>query len=77
MASKYRQVLCESAWMVGAAGTIASFLDASGIGEFIIHVIPILIAEGIPQVAPRHRTIPLHLRFRAATLTASCDCIMM
>ena len=29
--------------------------------EFSIHVIPVLIGEGIPLVAPRHRNIPLEL----------------
>ncbi|HEY6306846.1 MAG TPA: dihydrofolate reductase family protein [Candidatus Angelobacter sp.] len=48
-------------WIMGGAGIIASFLDEGEIDEFIIHVIPKLIGEGIPLVAPRHRTIPLDL----------------
>jgi dihydrofolate reductase len=48
-------------WMMGGAGIIASFLDAGEIDEFIIHVIPIFIGEGIPLIAPRHRTVPLKL----------------
>ena len=48
-------------WMMGGAGIIASFLDAGAIDEFSIHVIPVMIGEGIPVVAPRHRNIPLHL----------------
>jgi len=48
-------------WMMGGGGIIASFLDAGEIDEFIIHVIPTLIGEGIPLVAPRHRTVPLKL----------------
>ena len=47
--------------MMGGAGLIASFLDEGEIGEFIIHVIPIFIGEGIPLVQPRHRSIPLKL----------------
>ena len=31
------------------------------IDEFSIHVIPVMIGEGIPLVAPRHRNIPLGL----------------
>ena len=42
-------------WMMGGGGLIASFLDAGEIDEFDIHVIPTLIGEGIPLVAPRHR----------------------
>lgn len=48
-------------WMMGGAGIIASFLDAGAIDEFSIHVIPVMIGEGIPLVAPRHRNIPLQL----------------
>jgi dihydrofolate reductase len=49
-------------WMMGGAGIIASFLDEGEIHEFIIHVIPVFIGEGIPLVAPRHRYVPLKLR---------------
>jgi dihydrofolate reductase len=48
-------------WMMGGAGIIASFLDEGEIDEFIISVIPTLIGEGIPLLAPRHRTVPLKL----------------
>jgi dihydrofolate reductase len=48
-------------WMMGGGGIIASFLDAGEIDEFIIHVIPKFIGEGIPLIAPRHRTVPLKL----------------
>ena len=49
-------------WMMGGGELIASFLDASEIDEFDIHVIPTLIGEGIPLMAPRHRDVPLRLR---------------
>ena len=49
-------------WMMGGASLIASFLDAGEIDEFIIHVIPTFIGEGIPLIAPRHRCVPLVLR---------------
>ncbi len=49
-------------WMMGGGELIASFLDAGEIDEFDIHVIPTLIGEGIPLVAPRHRDVPLNLR---------------
>ena len=48
-------------WMMGGGELIASFLDAGEIDEFDIHVIPTLIGEGIPLVAPRHRDIELKL----------------
>jgi dihydrofolate reductase len=49
-------------WMMGGGGLIASFLDAGEIDEFDIHVIPTLIGQGIPLIAPRHRDMPLRLR---------------
>ena len=48
-------------WMMGGGGIVASFLDEGAIDEFIIHVIPTFIGEGIPLIAPRHRTVPLKL----------------
>ena len=49
-------------FMMGGAGLIGSFLDQSEIDEFIIHVIPTFIGEGIPLIQPRHRLVPLKLR---------------
>jgi dihydrofolate reductase len=48
-------------WMMGGGGIIGSFLDAGAIDEFIIHVIPVFIGEGIPLIAPARRTVPLKL----------------
>ena len=48
-------------WMMGGGGIIASFLDAGEMDEFIIHVVPVFIGEGIPLIAPRQRTVPLKL----------------
>ena len=49
-------------WMMGGGELIASFLDDGEIDEFDIHVIPTLIGEGIPLIAPRHRDVALRLR---------------
>jgi dihydrofolate reductase len=48
-------------WMMGGAGIIASFLDAGEIDEFIIHIVPTFIGEGIPLVQPARRTVALEL----------------
>lgn len=48
-------------WMMGGAAIIGSFLDADAIDEFIVHVIPTFIGEGIPLIAPKRRTVPLEL----------------
>lgn len=48
-------------WMMGGGGLIGSFLDEGEIDEFSMHVIPVLIGEGIPLIRPKHRTLPLKL----------------
>jgi dihydrofolate reductase len=48
-------------WIMGGGGLIASFLDAGEIDEFIIHVIPTFIGEGIPLIQPSRRMVPLEL----------------
>jgi len=47
--------------MMGGGEIIASFLDQGEIDEFRIHLIPILIGEGIPLIQPRHRSVCLKL----------------
>ena len=58
---KLKAMRGKNIWMMGGAEIIASFLDAGAIDEFSIHVIPVMIGEGIPLVAPRYRNIPLEL----------------
>jgi len=48
-------------WLVGGAELVATFLDSGQVDEFIIHVIPKMIGEGIPLVAARHRDLGLKL----------------
>ncbi len=48
-------------WLMGGGDIIASFLDARAIDEFVISVVPVLIGEGIPLIARRHRHVPLDL----------------
>lgn len=60
-AARLRAKKGKDIWMMGGAGIIASFLDEGEIDEFILSIIPTLIGEGIPLIAPRHRTVPLKL----------------
>jgi dihydrofolate reductase len=60
-ATRLRKKKGKDIWMMGGAGIIASFLDAGEIDEFMIHVIPTFIAEGIPLIGPGRRTVPLRL----------------
>jgi len=61
-AKRLRATAGKNIWMMGGAGLITSFLDEGEIDEFIIHVIPTFIGEGIPLIQPRHRLVPLKLR---------------
>jgi dihydrofolate reductase len=60
-ATRLREKKGKDVWMMGGAGIIASFLDEGEIDEFMIHVIPKFIGEGIPLIAPGRRTVPLKL----------------
>jgi dihydrofolate reductase len=48
-------------WIMGGGGIIASFLDAGEVDELVISVVPTIIGEGIPLLAPARRTVPLTL----------------
>jgi dihydrofolate reductase len=61
MNTRLRKKKGKDIWMMGGAGIIASFLDEGEIDEFMIHVIPKHIGEGIPLIAPGRRTVPLRL----------------
>ena len=60
-AKRLRATPGKDVWMMGGAGLIGTFLDAGEIDEIIVHVIPTIIGEGIPLIAPRHRRVPLRL----------------
>ena len=49
-------------WIMGGGGLIASFVDAGEVDDFILHVIPTFIGEGIPLIAPAERTLPVTLK---------------
>jgi len=48
-------------WLVGGTELIGAFLDAGVVDEFVLHVIPHMIGEGIPLMSPRHTDVPLKL----------------
>ena len=60
-ATRLRDEKGKDIWMMGGAGIIASFLDEGEIDDFMIHVIPTFIGEGIPLIAPGRRSVPLKL----------------
>ncbi|MEP6819682.1 MAG: dihydrofolate reductase family protein [bacterium] len=60
-AKRLRATPGKNIWLMGGGGIIASFLDAGEIDEFVIHVIPTFIGEGIPLIAPKQRLVALNL----------------
>ena len=60
-AKRLRAQLGKDIWLMGGASLIGSFLDQGQIDEFIIHVIPTLIGEGIPILGAGRRDVPLSL----------------
>ena len=60
-AQRLRATPGKNLWMMGGGELIASFLDAGEIDQFDLAVVPVLIGEGIPLIAPRHRDLPLQL----------------
>ena len=60
-AERLRSEKGKDIWLVGGGELVASFLDSGQVDEFMIHVIPKMIGEGIPLVAPRHRDLRLKL----------------
>jgi dihydrofolate reductase len=61
-AERLRKQAGKNIWMMGGGEIIGSFLDEDAIDEFVISVVPTLIGEGIPLIAPKHREVPLRLR---------------
>lgn len=60
-ARRVREAEGQNLWLMGGGGVIASFLDAGAIDQIIVTVMPVLIGEGIPLVAPRHRHVAMKL----------------
>jgi dihydrofolate reductase len=48
-------------WLMGGGELIASFLDEEAIDHFVISIVPVLIGDGIPLIARRHRYVTMRL----------------
>jgi len=59
--SRLRQQPGKNIWLMGGGEIIAAFLDAGAVDEFVVSVVPVLIGEGIPLLAPGRRHVSLHL----------------
>jgi dihydrofolate reductase len=60
--SRLREQPGKNMWLMGGGELIASFLDEHAIDEFVISIVPVVIGDGIPLIARRHRHVPLELR---------------
>lgn len=60
--ARLRKTAGKNIWMMGGGEIIASFLDEGAIDELVISIVPAVIGEGIPLIAPRHRDVALQLR---------------
>lgn len=61
-ARRLRRQRGRTVWHMGGGELIGAFLDAGALDELIIHVVPVLIGEGIPLLDPRRREIRLTLK---------------
>jgi dihydrofolate reductase len=59
--SRLRQQPGKHIWLMGGGELIAAFLDAGAVDEFVVSVVPVLIGEGIPLLAPHRRHVSLEL----------------
>ncbi len=62
LAERWRSEEGGNIWLMGGAVVFGEFLDADALDELIIHVVPVLIGEGIPLLDPRRRTDELKLK---------------
>jgi dihydrofolate reductase len=60
-AERLRTEKGKNVWLMGGAELVAAFVDCGQVDEFVLHVIPKMIGEGIPLVDPRHRDLSLKL----------------
>jgi dihydrofolate reductase len=58
-AKRLRAEKGKNIWVMGGGEIAAAFLDAGELDEIVLHVIPVLIGEGIPLFGPRQRQVPL------------------
>ena len=54
-ARRLRAAKGKNIWLVGGGELAAAFLDAGHLDELVVHVVPVLIGEGIPLLQPRQR----------------------
>ena len=61
-AARLRRQGRKHVWLMGGGELFAAFLEAGAIDELIIYVVPVLIGEGVPLLAPDWRAVDLTLQ---------------
>jgi dihydrofolate reductase len=61
-AARMRASPGKDVWLMGGAELFGSFLDAGEIDDLIVHVVPVLIGQGIPLLSPHRREQALTLQ---------------
>jgi dihydrofolate reductase len=62
LARRLRSEKGKNVWVMGGAQIFGAFLDAGELDDIILHVIPVLIGEGIPLLNPARRQTELKLK---------------
>ena len=62
LAKRLRSEKGKNIWVMGGAQVFGEFVDAGELDDIIIHVIPVLIGEGIPLLDPVPRQSELKLK---------------
>jgi dihydrofolate reductase len=61
LARRLRAARGKGVWLMGGGASAAGFLDAGEVDELFVHVIPVLLGDGIPLFAAKPRDVPLEL----------------
>lgn len=62
LADRLREAPGKDVWLMGGASLARAFLDAGAVDEVVVHVIPVLIGDGIPLFAAGKGDAQLTLR---------------
>jgi dihydrofolate reductase len=61
LAGRLRREARKDVWLMGGGASAAAFLDAGELDGLVVHVIPVLLGEGVPLFGPAARDVPLRL----------------